>query len=101
MTQLHNPANNFPDLPVLTEVVKEQPGIPVLTDVVGNSPLPAAELQQLLQILSPAIEARLQTELEIYTRALTEKIIKHTLAELRSNPAALQHVLQKIHAQGH
>jgi len=103
MTQSQNPANNLPDLPILTEVVDQQSGVPVLTEIVTNSatPLSTAELQQLLHTLSADIEAKLQAELEMYAKTLTRQIIKRTLAELRNDPVALQQALNKARAQGH
>src|SRR6266481_9959704 len=103
MTQSQNPANNLPDLPVLTEVVDQQSGVPVLTEIVTDSatPLSTAELQQLLRTLSADIEAKMQAELEMYAKTLTRQIIKRTLAELRNDPVALQQALNKARAQGH
>ncbi len=95
MTQIHNPANNLSDLPILTEVIEQSPDLPVLTDIVADSTPSTAELQQLLQTLSPAIEARLRADVETHVKTLTRQIVRHTLAELGNNPDMLLQVLSK------
>ena len=103
MTDMKSPDSNWPDdLPVLTEIVADQPldDLPILTEVIGlgEEPAPSGISEQDIQQIVHQLETHLDTvvadKLRLHLEQLQAQAVAQTLSELKAGlPLLVQEAL--------